>query len=804
LFISRIARGVLHAVFGVYSIVSPLCLETAGPMTGPRRLWLIAAALLVAAGTIGSVFGASVVAQNDAQRSHQLFVTSSVAIASSLRLAIQQENSLVISAQAFIVTNPNASNAEFLSWVGTMALAKRFPEVSGLGFAAVVRPGQISQFVDRIWVDPPQPLAAGQRYQITPPGNRPFYCLLDFEYLNSGPSVPLGYDVCAGTNAAELAQSFARSSYVPYKIGNKDYLTVEAPIYSGGVIPAGAQARTASVLGLMGLTILPSFVLQQSLEGHPGTAVAFHYGSSSSTVTFKAGSAPVGSQSTSVNLHNGWHIETLAAVSGSGVLGNENALVLFLAGFVLSLLLGTLIYVLGTGRTRAFVLVEERTRELHHLALHDALTELPNRALILDRIDQMLARSRREHTPVAVLFLDLDNFKDVNDTLGHAAGDQLLASVAARLTSAIRQEDTVGRLGGDEFVVLAEGASLAAGAEVVAERILNVLATPFEITGSDAPLTVTASIGIAEGRRATPDELLRDADIALYQAKAAGKKCAVVFAPTMQDAVDELRNLETDLHVALESNQFFLLYQPTFDLSSGAFTGVEALLRWRHPTRGVILPDDFIPDLEASGLIVPVGRWVLEEACRQGAAWHRQGHQVSVSINVSAKQLDRDQIITDVSDALVNSGFDPSLCVLEFTETALMHNVDDTVGRLTLLKALGVRVAIDDFGTGYSSLAYLRQFPVDVLKIDRSFVSGMTNTSEAVALVHAMVQLGKALGLETVAEGVENDDQRVQLTAEKVDTGQGFLFARPLDVEAVSRLLEVSASNPAALASLLR
>ena len=772
-------------------------------MRGLRRRWVAAAALLVAAGTIGSILGASVVAHNDAQRSHQSFVTASLGIASTLKLSIQQENSLVISAKAFTVTNPNASNADFLSWIGTMEVAKRFPEVSGLGYFAVIRPGQLSEFVARVLASPPQPLAAGQSYQVTPAGNRPFYCLGDFEYLNGGPLVPLGHDVCAGTNSAELARAFSENTYLPYKIGKTDYLSVEAPIYPGGVIPATARERGANIIGLVGLTTLPSVVLARSLEGHPATAVAFHYGSGSSKVTFKAGSVPVRAQSASINLHNGWHVETFAQIDGSGILGNENALALLLAGFVLSLLLGTLVYVLGTGRSRALVLVDERTRELHHLALHDALTELPNRALILDRIDQMLARSRREHTPVAVLFLDLDNFKDVNDTLGHAAGDQLLAAVSARLTSAIREEDTVGRLGGDEFVVLAEGASLAAGAEMVAERILDVLATPFEIIGSDAPLTVTASIGIAEGKRANPDELLRDADIALYQAKAAGKKCAVVFAPAMQEAVDDIRNLETDLHVALEANQFFLLYQPTFDLSTGAFTGVEALLRWRHPSRGVILPDDFIPALEASGLIIPVGRWVLQEACRQGAVWHRQGHHVSVSINVSAKQLDRDQIIADVSDALNNSGFDPAFCVLELTETTLMGNVEDTVGRLTLLKALGVRVAIDDFGTGYSSLAYLRQFPVDVLKIDRSFVAGIADTSEALALVHAMVQLGKALGLETVAEGVENDRQRAQLAAENVDTAQGFHFSRPLDVEAVSRLLESSAHDPLVVSSLL-
>ena len=774
-------------------------------MISARRAWLTAALLLAAVGAVGSTLGAAVVARNDAQRSKAAFVSSSTAIASTLKLAIQQENSLVISAKAFVLANPNASNAEFLTWVTSMQVAKRFPEVGDIGYFAVVRPDQLSRFVARILTDPPVPIPAGQPYQITPPGTRPFYCLSDLGFVNGGQAtlpLPLDYDICAADSAL-TARFFANDAYTPYKLGNKNYLTVGAPVYAGGVEPTSAQARAATVLGVVGVTTLPSFDLQQALRGHPGTAVAFSYGARSSKVTFRAGSAPAGSSSTTVNLHNGWHVETLGTVDGSGILGNANATSLLAAGFVLSLLLGALIYVLGTGRSRALTLVEERTRELHHLALHDALTDLPNRALILDRIEQMLARSRREHTQLAVLFLDLDNFKDVNDTLGHAAGDQLLSGVAARLTSAIRQEDTVGRLGGDEFVVLAEGASLAAGAEVVAERILDVLATPFEIAGSDVPLSVTASIGIAEGRRATPDELLRDADLALYQAKAAGKSCAVVFAPAMQEAVDDHRNLETDLHAALEAHQFFLLYQPTFDLSTGAFASVEALLRWRHPTRGVIQPDDFIPALEASGLIVPVGRWVLHEACRQGAAWERQGHRVTVSINVSAKQLDRDQIVTDVHDALASSGFDPALCVLELTETTLMHNVEDTVGRLALLKALGVRVAIDDFGTGYSSLAYLRQFPIDVLKIDRSFVSGITDTSEAVALVHAMVQLGKALGLETVAEGVENDGQRVQLAAENVDTAQGFLFARPLDVEAVDRLLAKSARNPADLASLL-
>ena len=757
-----------------------------------RRTWIAAAILLLAVGAAGSVLGARAVARNDAQRSHQALVSSSVEIAASLKLAIQEEASLVISAQAFFAANPNVSNTAFLNWIRSMHIATRYPEVSALGLTAFVRAAQLPQFIARVVADPPTPLAPGQTYQVTPPGNRSIYCLSQAAYKHGGPALPLDYDVCTLSGFSETNFISTTFNYLPFTLNKVTYLAVTAPTYPEGVMPATALARSDTVLGLVGLTTRPGFDLTQAVAGHAGTAVAFHYGAASTKVTFRAGSAPAGAHSWTVDLHNGWHVETFAAVDGSGILSNSNARLLLLGGFALSLLLATLIYVLGTGRSRALRLVKERTVELHHLALHDPLTGLPNRALILDRLELMLARSRREHSPVAVLFLDLDNFKDINDTLGHAAGDQLLAAVGARLSSAIRHEDSVGRLGGDEFVVLAEGASLDAGVEVVADRILDVMATPFEIAGSEKPLIVTTSIGVAEGRRAMPDELLRDADIALYQAKAAGKRCSKVFESSMQEAVDDHRNLEMDLHAALETDQFFLLYQPVIDLASGVFTGVEALVRWRHPTRGVIQPDDFIPALESSGLIVPVGRWILEEACRQGASWERQGRPISVSINISAKQLDRDQIVDDVQSALSTSGFDPTLCVLELTETTLMHNVEATRVRLTALKALGARVAVDDFGTGYSSLAYLRQFPIDVLKIDRSFVTGVADTAEAAALLHTMVQLGKALGLETVAEGIETDAQRTHVAAENVDTGQGFLFARPLDVEAVNRLLDES------------
>ena len=466
--------------------------------------------------------------------------------------------------------------------------------------------------------------------------------------------------------------------------------------------------------------------------------------------------------------------------------------------FSISLLLGLLIVVLATGRRRALTLVKERTDELRHQALHDPLTGLPNRALILDRLDQMLARGRRQHAPIAALFIDLDDFKDINDTLGHAVGDELLVAVGSRLTSALRQGDTVGRLGGDEFVVLAEGASLAEGATVVADRILDVLSATFEIPGSDIPLSVTASVGFAEGDRPTPGRLLQDADIALYQAKAAGKARAIGFSGAMRDAVDVHRLLEVDLHGALKAEQFFLEFQPTVDLGTGAFTGAEALLRWRHPERGTVMPDGFIPALESSGLIIPVGAWVLLEACRQCAAWAQTGHELVISVNVSARQLEMDRIVDDVSRALSVSGLDPHRLILELTETTLMNNVEASMARLRVLKTLGVRIAIDDFGTGYSSLAYLRQFPIDVLKIDQTFVAGMGESSESVALVHTLVQLGKVLGLETVAEGIETEQQWTLLRSEGVDIGQGYLFARPQEAKNLLHLLRTRTTEPSA------
>ncbi len=443
-----------------------------------------------------------------------------------------------------------------------------------------------------------------------------------------------------------------------------------------------------------------------------------------------------------------------------------------------------------------------REEELAFLATHDPLTGLPNRTLILDRVEQMLARSTRNQTQVAALFVDLDNFKGINDTLGHSAGDQLLQAVAERLDGVVRGADALGRLGGDEFVVICEDVSPEAGPDLIAERLLEALKPPFKLGSEEqTQVAVTASIGISMGRPATADELLREADVAMYKAKWDGKNRHAIFEAGMQDSIESRMALEMDLREALDKDQFFLVYQPTFALSDMSPTGVEALIRWSHPERGEVQPDEFIPLAEETGLISDIGRWVLNEACLQGAAWRAAGHQIGIAVNVSARQLDMDRFVGDVERSLASSQLDPGALTLEITETTLMRNVEETAKRLSAVKQLGVRIAIDDFGTGYSSLAHLQRFPVDALKIDRSFISGLSKNREGETLIHTLVQLGKALSIETFAEGIEQQQQLTQLRDEDCQSGQGFLYSRPLDVEATETFLRTWSESDAVTAS---
>jgi diguanylate cyclase (GGDEF)-like protein len=750
-----------------------------------HHTWLIVATLVAVGGMISAVVAAGSVARTDADKSRRGFEQASGEVASTLELAIHDEESLVVNASAFVLDRTDTTNTEFLRWLSNVRAFERYPELRSVGDAVIVPASELAAFAERAKADPTSILAADGSFEVTPAGDRPYYC---FSSLGRGADtsldLPSGFDFCAdpSTDAAiAIARDSGESSYGPVKIADGvTWLAVYAPVYQGGVTPETVEARRAEFFKIFAVLLDPSLVLDRALQGHPGMAASMRYDLNSSNVEFTSGMAPTGAEAFAIDLHNGWTITTVGNVASSSVVDNENAMALLAAGVLLSAVLALLVLVLATGRTRALSLVGEKTGELRHQALHDALTGLPNRALIMDRIEQLLVRTRRTHAESAALFIDLDEFKNVNDTLGHAAGDRLLLAVAARLESTLRNADTIGRMGGDEFVVLIDGATGIAP-ELVAERLLDVMRQPFELEGASMPLMVNVSIGIAVGDRATGGDLLRDADVALYQAKAAGKNRYEVFDTEMQTEVSHRVEIEFDLRSALQGDQFRLVYQPIYNLDDLSLAGVEALIRWEHPTRGTLQPDDFIPILEQTGEIREVGRWVLTEACTQMAAWHARGDTLDISVNVSGRQLDTDAIVDHIREALEVSGLDASSLIIEVTETALMRNAHDTARRLQAIKSLGVRIAVDDFGTGYSSLAYLQQFPVDCLKIDRMFTNAITSSPESRALIGTLVQLGKDLGLKTLAEGVETTDEMDHLRAEHVDEAQGFLLARPLD-----------------------
>jgi diguanylate cyclase (GGDEF)-like protein len=446
----------------------------------------------------------------------------------------------------------------------------------------------------------------------------------------------------------------------------------------------------------------------------------------------------------------------------------------------------------------SLAVTDHKTREKVYAAHHDPLTGLASRALFLERLAHGLTRADRQRHGLAVLFIDLDRFKTVNDSLGHAGGDALLIEVANRLRSCLRATDTAARFGGDEFAV----ALFDLGAEeaaTIARRILALLQEPFTVLGKE--VFVDASIGVSLGAHGSgaAEDLIRCADLAMYQAKRNGKGRCETFEPAMQDRLMRTLDLDADLRRAVERAEFVLHYQPILDLADGRVSAVEALVRWSHPERGLLLPGQFVPLAEETGLIVPIGAWVLREACRQAAAWNaaRPGQPpLTVNVNLSARQLQVPDLPEFVARVLHDVGLDPACLVLEITESLLLHDTDAMIARLRQLKQLGLRLALDDFGTGYSALAYLRRFPIDMIKIDKSFVVEMAAGPEASVLPRAIVQLGRTLRLVVVAEGVETTDQLTQLRDAGCQLGQGYHFAKPLEAGEVESVLAVP-SGPA-------
>jgi diguanylate cyclase (GGDEF)-like protein len=443
----------------------------------------------------------------------------------------------------------------------------------------------------------------------------------------------------------------------------------------------------------------------------------------------------------------------------------------------------------GGGWLSTFEDVTERRLaedKVAHMARHDALTNLPNRLLFREQLEHTLAHLHRGEQ-AAVLSIDLDRFKHVNDTLGHPVGDELLIAVAQRLRECTREGDTIARLGGDEFVIVQVATDLQPAETIaLASRIVDVISAPFDIGGSQVLVGASIGIALAPADGADPDQLLKNADLALYRAKSDGRGTYRFFEAEMDARAQARRLLELDLRAAIAQGEFELHYQPILDLSTDTIVSVEALVRWNHPRRGLVTPLEFIPLAEETGLIVPLGEWILRQACSEAAKWP---HGISVAVNLSPAQFKSRGLILTVVNAVAAAGLPPGRLELEITESVLLQNGEETLATLHSLRKFGVRISMDDFGTGYSSLSYLRSFPFDKIKIDRSFITDLATRNDSMAIVRAVTGLGKSLGITTTAEGVETSEQLALLRTEGCTEVQGFLLSQPVSATAIGHML---------------
>jgi diguanylate cyclase len=429
--------------------------------------------------------------------------------------------------------------------------------------------------------------------------------------------------------------------------------------------------------------------------------------------------------------------------------------------------------------------------ETAYIAQHDAVTKLPNRLVLNDRISQAISLARRRTASTAVMFVDLDRFKHINDSLGHAVGDQLLQSVSARLVTCVRGSDTVSRQGGDEFVILLSEIANPDDAAKCARRLLLSLNSPHFIAGQELHIDGSIGISISPSDGADAETLIKNADMAMYHAKEIGRNNFQFFKAEMNSRAVERQSLETSLRRAFDRDEFLLHYQPKVNLFTGEITSVEALIRWQHPDRGLVPPAQFVPIAEDCGLIIKIGRWVLNEACRQVRVWHDAGHpQLRIAVNVSAIEFRNKDFVEGVRAVIAETGLEARFLELELTESVLMGDARFTASVLQEIKGMGIRIAVDDFGTGYSSLSYLREFPIDILKIDRSFINQITADCDGSTIVDAIISMGKSLKHVVVAEGVETQDQRMYLQAHNCEEGQGYLFSKPLPAAQFAVLLQ--------------
>lgn len=753
------------------------------------------------------------------------FHASARIAASALQDALKRDGDLAATATVVVRTEPNVTSSQFSNWFSLLQSADHFSGAFGLIYIQKVPSDDLASFEQEEHSDPPFGVAPPGT-QVLPAGSPGPYCLTHLGAVQLAPSlhislsqaVPILALLDANVNlctlaigrllreasssgrpaATSLAAMVADAPPVPglpkappslvKKLRDSGLVVTVTPVYRAGQ-PASRTATTGWVLA----AYQASAIVGPILKDHHGLSAALSYTNpyGTSRELYRTGSRFTGLVETfPLQGPGNWSVTLAEPWPTTALSSTVQGLVVLSGGLLVTVLLFFLLLVLMRSRTSVLQLVEERTAQLHHQALHDALTDLPNRTLIFKRVEQMLARARRDTTDVAVLYVDLDQFKTVNDTFGHAAGDDMLREAARRFQAILPETDTIGRLGGDEFVVLLEDAVDAANPEAVAARLLRSLEEPFQVGNSKHTVSLQgATIGIATGLRESAEALLGDADIALYSAKTNSQRGYETFRTEMRVATERRVELEAQLREALGQGQFGVVYQPIFSLVDGRPLGAEALLRWHHPTRGVVGPGEFIPILETTGMILDVGMFVLDDACTWVRQWRNLHPSFYVSVNVSGRQFERGTFTQDVHDCLTRFGIPPEALMLELTETSLMRDYQTTSRRLRALRRTGVRLAIDDFGTGYSSLSYLQEFQVDALKIDQSFVSRMSMFPRGANIVRTIIQLGQDLHLHTIAEGIESEAQLRRLEEYGCDAGQGFRLGVPAPASTLQALL---------------
>jgi diguanylate cyclase (GGDEF)-like protein len=774
-----------------------------------RKAVTIAVALLCAiAGLAGSLIGSHAIANSDAGKEAKQFRAGAAQIATKLESELQHEQDLALAAGTLVAAGPQTSQAEFLAWTRWARVLRRYPELQRLGVVALVHASQLKSFAARVGDSAPASKAPGTAspsarpsrpvLQIVPAGTRPYYCLAIGELVRgAAPRAPAGLDRCARGPSliATRNTGMALTRVLPGPGGG---LAILKPVYRGLAVPRTQQDRIGAFAGWLQEVVKPSVLATRALAGHPGYALRLRYGAKPSAVAV-AGVAPSNAQLAASRLAGGWSLQSFGPASLAW-LSDGAAVWVLLAGVLASLLLALAILAFGLTRgERPPVVVESKPApDAPVPSLYDALTGLPGSELTLDRAGRMLARANRQSgILVGALLIDVDWFKDVNEKLGRQAGDQLLKIVAERLENVMRTEDTVGRLRADQFAVLIESAARGMRLDALAQRVIEALHRPIDLEGFGPSFFMTASIGVAFGRYETTDDLMRDAELALRSAKAAGKDRYTLFNANMRSMIEGRGVAEAELNGALQDGQLFLLYEPIYDLGTRRVAGVEALLRWRHPKRGVLTPDDFMDLAQESGLNVPIERWALEDACRRAAAWEVEGRSVGVCLQIAENQLSRDGFITDVRRALQQSGVQPGLLTLLVAETAVMRDVTIAAERLREVKELGVRVAIDDFGgSGYAYHSDLRQLPLDSLRVDRGSLAASEDEDYRNWLLEAILIVGRELSLAVVAKGIESPEQLGALQAMGCNMAQGRLTGEPVAAEAVAGLLTTELPSP--------